>query len=233
MAELELPQQQLLSSLFPHAQGGDAWRDALDTLLRAELERRGQREQRTGAFARAALVQGPLLEKEYDHSLHGHTGWTLGALVVDVHRLIRFNVRYGFNVGDAVLRAVVATLERLFPTAKVVRTHTDAFAALFPPFCEQPVSPALRERALAELAVAVGQLEAEADRQLRARGGEAEGPRPEVGFTAALLQLEVRSPSHWQVLGPLVWAETERALAVEKQAPAGLQRRRLDLAGAV
>jgi GGDEF domain-containing protein len=185
-------------------------------------------------------VHGSLLEREYDHSLHGHTGWTVGALVVDVQRLIRFNVRYGFKVGDAVLREVVATLSRVFPMAKIVRTHTDAFAALFPPFSEQRVSESLRERVRAELGASVGRLAEEAEHQLEARATAPEGqhlqppegPRPEVGFTVAMLELEVHSPSHWQVLGPLVWAEAERALAVERLGEArGVQRRRIDLAG--
>ncbi len=232
--DLEPQQKKLLASLYPTAQGADAWQDALDTLLRAELERRGERELRTGALAKAALTQGPLLEKEYDHSLHGHIGWTVGALVVDVQKLIRFNVRYGFNVGDAILREVVATLGRLFPTAKVVRTHTDAFAALFLPFSEQRISEAVRTRAMDLLRASVSLLAEEAERQVTAKGEPPDGPRPEVGFTLALLELEVRSPSHWQVLGPLVWAETERALMVERRGEAnGVQRRAVDLAGAV
>ncbi|MGQ0505600.1 MAG: diguanylate cyclase domain-containing protein [Myxococcaceae bacterium] len=218
-------QRQLLTQLYPSARA----EDALESLITAERERRGAKD-RSGACARSALVAGPLLDRDYDHSLHGHTGWKVEALIIDVHRLIRFNVRYGFSMGDAVLREVVSKLEETLPKAKVVRIHADAFAALFTPWSEVTVDEALRARALDALQRSVIQLEEKAEAQ---RTTEPEGPRPEVAFTAALLRLEIFAPSHWQVLGPLVWAEAERALVLQRTQPTGVQHRKLNLEGNV
>src|SRR5688572_24733444 len=110
----------LLKQLFP----GKSAEDALQALLQAELERRGGKDPVSGAFTRISLTQGALLEKEYDHSLHGHTGWQVQALLIDITRLIRVNVRYGFSCGDAVLNDVADTLAALHPKAKVVRIHS-------------------------------------------------------------------------------------------------------------
>jgi len=54
------------------------------------------------------------------------------------------------------------------------------------------------------------------------------------GFTVALLELTIEEPTHWQVLGPLVWGELMRAYTLEERGLAGgLQRRRLQLGGFV
>jgi len=55
-----------------------------------------------------------------------------------------------------------------------------------------------------------------------------------VEFTISALRLTVRDPSHWQVLGPLLWAEIERAHVLARRGLAsGIQERELDLAGRV
>jgi hypothetical protein len=51
-------------------------------------------------------------------------------------------------------------------------------------------------------------------------------------FTLGLFELTVLDPPHWQVLGPLAWAESERALFIARKAPwTGVLRRRLELGG--
>ncbi|MFP2909770.1 hypothetical protein ACLESD_32935, partial [Pyxidicoccus sp. 3LFB2] len=53
-------------------------------------------------------------------------------------------------------------------------------------------------------------------------------------WTVSLLELTVDAPSHWQVLGPLVWAELERThVMVRTGRASGLQQRRLRLDGFV
>ena len=50
------------------------------------------------------------------------------------------------------------------------------------------------------------------------------------GTGGGLLELTVHQPSHWQVLGPLLWAEVERAYIMERTGRThGLQRRHLRL----
>lgn len=50
----------------------------------------------------------------------------------------------------------------------------------------------------------------------------------------SLLELTVDAPSHWQVLGPLLWAELERTHVMERTGRAqGLQRRRIRLDGSI
>ncbi len=49
-----------------------------------------------------------------------------------------------------------------------------------------------------------------------------------------MLELTLVAPSHWQVLGPLVWAECERALVMEQRSgPLNVQKRHIALDAAV
>jgi len=55
-----------------------------------------------------------------------------------------------------------------------------------------------------------------------------------VEFTVSALRLTVRDPSHWQVLGPLLWAEIERAHVIARRGLAsGIQEREIRLEGGV
>jgi GGDEF domain-containing protein len=193
---------------------------ALQRLLDEEHSRRGVPDA-TGALNPLALTQGTLLKEEFDLSTHAHhAGWTVGALIADVKGMIHVNARHGFPTGDAMLRAVVESLRAQFPGAKVVRLQGDCFAALLVPTSGLSVTEAMRESARARLA---------ADARAALPAG-AEAP----DFTLALLELTIEQPTHWQVLGPLMWGELERAYTVEHLGNAGgLQRRRLQLGGFV
>jgi GGDEF domain-containing protein len=193
---------------------------ALQRLLDEEHARRGVPDA-TGALNPLALTQGTLLKEEFDLSTHAHhAGWTVGALIVDVKGMIHVNARHGFPVGDAMLRAVVGSLQARFPGAKLVRLQGDNFAALLVPTSGLSVAEELREPTRTQLV---------AD----ARAALPEGAEPP-DFTLALLELTIEQPTHWQVLGPLVWGELERAYTLERMGSAGgLQRRRLQLGGFV
>lgn len=195
-----------------------------EALREAERYRRGEPDAKSGAFHVWALTQGSLLKQEYDLSTHGHyDGWVIGALVVDIQRLIAVNQEHGFATGDAVLRAVASTLSERWPRAKVVRIHADAFAVLLPPSAEVALSDALIDEAKAALAQGV-------PRALE-RAGK---PALELGYHVAMVELTVVSPSHWQVLGPLVWAECERAHVLGRTGQAqGMQKRRVELDAAI
>jgi GGDEF domain-containing protein len=193
---------------------------ALQRLLDEEHARRGVPDA-TGALNPLALTQGTLLKEEFDLSTHAHhAGWTVGALIADVKGMIHVNARHGFPAGDALLRAVVASLHSQFPGTKVVRLQGDCFAALLVPTSGLSVTETLRESARPRLAA-----------DARAALPEGAGA-PD--FTLALLELTIEQPTHWQVLGPLVWGELERAYTLEHLGNAGgLQRRRLRLGGFV
>lgn len=193
---------------------------ALQRLLDEEHARRGVPDA-TGALNPLALTQGSLLKEEFDLSTHAHhAGWTLGALIVDVKGMIHINALHGFPVGDALLKAVVGSLHAQLPGAKVVRLQGDNFAALLVPTSGLQLTPELRASARARLI---------ADAQAALPPG---APAPD--FTLALLELTLEQPTHWQVLGPLVWGELERAYVVERLGPPEEpQRRRLQLHGFV
>lgn len=199
---------------------------ALGALVEAEACRRGAPDPVSGALHVSALTQGSLLKAEYDLSVHGHTGWTAGAVIADVKEMIQVNQEAGFGLGDRFLRAVATALSAAFPGAPVVRVHTDCFAALLVPstglVLEAPhalhAAEALRQAADA----------------FRTREG---APRRSPEFTVSALRLSVVDPSHWQVLGPLLWAEIERAHVMARRglgASAGqIQERELRLDGRI
>ncbi|HYO69769.1 MAG TPA: diguanylate cyclase [Archangium sp.] len=193
---------------------------ALQRQLVEEHARRGVPDA-TGALNPLALTQGTLLKEEFDLSTHAHhAGWTLGALITDVKGMIHVNARHGFPAGDAMLRAVVESLHAQFPGAKIVRLQGDNFAVLLVPTSGLAVTEALREPTRSRLS---------ADARAALPTG-AETP----DFTLALLELTIEQPTHWQVLGPLVWGELERAYTLERMGNAGgLQQRRLQLEGFV
>jgi len=196
---------------------------ALAGLLEAEASRRGEPEPVTGACHVTALTQGPLLRPEYDLSVHAHSGWEAGAVIVDVLGMIHVNQEAGFALGDRFLRAVATALAESFPTSRVVRVHTDCFAALLLPSSDLELEES-------HLGLARGALERAAE-AFQARQG---APRQLPGFTISGLRLRILDPSHWQVLGPLVWAEIERAHVMTRRGLAsGIQRRELHLDGRV
>jgi GGDEF domain-containing protein len=197
---------------------------AVETLLEAERARRGQPD-KLGAISALALTQGSLLKEEFDLSTHAHhDGWRVGAVIADVQGMITVNARFGFGVGDAVLKATVDSLAAQYPGAKIVRIHPDALAALLTPTSQLSVQAGQRESTRARLAEDVAKV-------LPAGTTSEEVPR----HTVTLLELTVDQPSHWQVLGPLLWAELERAHAMERLGRTGdeVQRRRIRLDGFV
>jgi hypothetical protein len=195
----------------------------VDRVVEAELYRRGVPDPTSGAYHLFALTQGALLKPEYDLSTHAHhPAWTLGAVAVDPISLIGLNQAHGFEAGDWALRELAEGLRELFPRAKRVRVHADAIAALLPPSAEVQMSAELGPRTVAALTERLG------------AGGKANGFDWPARFTVALLELQIVQPSSWQVLGPLAWAEVERALTLAKRgAPPVLLRRRIDLQGAI
>jgi len=201
--------ERALLSLFPRAVGrSDAAAWLVDQLVDAELHRTGVPDA-TGAFHALALTQGSLLKEEYDLSTHGHSdGWQLGALLVDPIEFTLFNMRYGFPAGDAALKAMVGAMKATCPTAKVVRIHTDGFAILFGPTSERRVEASLIAPVQAAMSAAV---EAATPVEPQAKRN--------VLYTTGCFELTVVDPPNWQLLGPLVWAECERALTIAKRQP--------------
>lgn len=211
----------LYATLIQRMRPADPVKLALEQLLEAEQARRGLPDAKTGALHPLALTQGSLLKEEFDVALHGPVEeWTVGALVADVKEMIHVNARHGFPVGDALLKALAGALRAAFPSARLVRLQGDAFAVLMAPTSGLRVSEEQRATALKHLEEA-------------ARSALPAGAEPPA-FTVALLELTLLQPSHWQVLGPLVWAELERAYTLERLGHAsGVQRRRLELQGFV
>lgn len=200
-----------------HAQ--EAPRAAAQELIAAEQRRRGQPDA-TGAMHVLALTQGTLLKEEFDLSTHAHhDGWRVGALMVDVKEMIHFNARFGFPAGDALLKGVVASLGAQYPGARIVRFQPDGFAVLLLPTSQLTVREDSAETTRAKLS-----------EDLRSSLPPGASGTDVPGFTVALLELTVHQPSHWQVLGPLLWAEVERAYIMERTGRThGLQQRRLRL----
>jgi GGDEF domain-containing protein len=196
-------------ALFPNVPDTDK---ALIAMIDAEAHRRGERDAISGAFHALALTQGSLLKEEYDLSTHGHhSGWVIGAAVIDIRELTVVNMNHGFETGDQVLHDTATALQRTCPTAKVVRVHSDAFAVLLGPMSDETIT-------------------AELTRKLRS--GLRQNARLSVEYSVGLLELTIAGPSHWQVLGPLVWAECERALVLARRAPYdGVLKRKIVLDG--
>jgi GGDEF domain-containing protein len=197
---------------------------AVETLLEAERGRRGQPD-KLGAISALALTQGSLLKEEFDLSTHAHhDGWRVGAVIADVQGMITVNARFGFGVGDAVLKATVDSLAAQYPGAKVVRIHPDAFAALLVPTSQLTVQPEQKEATRTRLAEDMAKV-------LPAGTPAQDMPR----HTVAVMELTVDQPSHWQVLGPLLWAELERAHVMERlgRTTEAVQHRRIRLDGFV
>jgi GGDEF domain-containing protein len=204
-------------------QENERFPSALRALVEAEACRRGAPDPVSGALHVTALTQGPLLKAEFDLSVPAPPLWTAGAVIADVKEMIHVNQEGGFPLGDRFLRAVATSLGSAFPGAPVVRVHTDCFAALLVPssgLLLEPSDPALAAEALRK-----------ATDDFRAReGAPARGPE----FTVSALRLTLFDPSHWQLLGPLLWAEIERAHVTARRGLAsGIQERELRLDGRV
>lgn len=177
----------------------------VDAVIEAEKRRQGDPDPVSGALSRLALTQGTLLKEEYDHGTHFFAGGTvIGAAVVDTVHLTHLNMEHGFKKVDQALVAQVRALREVCPRAKIVRIHGDAFAVILGPTAEQEVEPGLRARLVSALEAAT----------LAALGVPAK-------FWCALLALRVKEPPNWEVLGPLVYGECERALAIEQRGLAG------------
>jgi GGDEF domain-containing protein len=196
---------------------------ALGALVDAEACRRGAPDPVSGALNVLFLTQGPLLKPEYELSIHAHVPWQVGLLTVDVLELIRVNQAAGFPTGNRFLRAVASCLLATFPAAPVVRIHTDCFCVLFVPSAETDVQEAHRTAARVALQTAVADF----------RASEPRLPAP-MDFTLGLARLAVVDPSHWQVLGPLVWGEAERTHVLARAGKAeGILERTVELGGRV
>jgi GGDEF domain-containing protein len=195
---------------------------AVSALIDAEACRRGAPDPVSGALNVLFLTQGALLKPEFDLSIHAHVPWQVGLLTVDALGLIHVNQAAGFSTGDRVLRAVASCLMATFPEAHVVRIHTDCFCVLFPPSAETEVTEEHRTRA------------GEALKNVVADVRQREPRVPELDFTLGLAALRVVDPSHWQVLGPLVWGEAERTHVLTRAGKAeGILQRTVDLGGRV
>lgn len=196
---------------------------ALGALLDAEACRRGAPDPVSGALNVLFLTQGALLKPEYDLSIHAHVPWRVGLLTVDVLGLIHVNQAAGFPTGDRVLRAVAGCLMATFQEGQVVRIHTDCFCVLFPPSSQTEVSLKHRTQARAALQKAMAEF----------RASEPRLPEP-LDFTLGLATLQVVDPSHWQVLGPLVWGEAERTHVLARAGKnEGVLERTVELGGRV
>jgi GGDEF domain-containing protein len=212
--------ERALLGLFPRVQGRpDAPTWLVDQVVDAELHRACHPDATTGAFHALALNQGTLMKEEYDVSTHGHAdGWVVEAIVIDPLEFTLFNMRNGFPAGDAALKAMVQAMKRVLPKAKVVRIHTDGFAVLLGPTADTKLEPSHLRALEAELPAAVAAI---------APSGE-----PPMRFTLGALRLTVVDPPNWQLLGPLLWAECERALIIARRAPfEGVLERRVELHG--
>ncbi len=202
---------QALLAMFPNALGRpDAASWLVDQLVDSELHRRGNPDA-TGAFHALALTQGQLLKDEFDLSTQAHSdGWVLGAVLVNPIEFTLFNMKHGFPAGDAAMRAMVSAMKEAAPGAKVVRIHLGTFAVLLGPTASMSATPELLVKTREALTRAV----------------------PDVKFTMGLLELTVVEPTNAQLLGPLVWAECERALVIARRQPTeALQVRRVEMNG--
>ncbi|MFL5319898.1 MAG: diguanylate cyclase domain-containing protein [Myxococcaceae bacterium] len=218
-------QAESLLRLYPFARSQpNPLAHALQTLIEEERMRRGTPEPLTGAYSRIALTQGSILNGEFDLSTMGHwESWPIGAVIVDLKETILLNQRYGFQITDGALRAIGEALRARFRSGKLVRMHGDCFAVLLPPSSEVPMSESYATEIPALLTKAV----------LASLPDDGEPP-PGIAFTPALLQLRIVNPPNAAILGPLVYAECERAYVLQRTGGAtGIQERRVDLQGSV
>lgn len=226
MAEIQVDDQ-LIDALSgpPHLFLKDGAVDAnalVSYILEREMSRRGGRDPATGALTSWCLRAGELLRPRAAWPWRGLAGeWRLGAMVVDVRNLKLINDRFGLPVGHALIAGVARALMSAFPEAQTIRIHGDAFAVLLFPPEDGKVSPSTRSTLRDQLvSTASSCLE-----------GAGEAPTV-VDFTMSLLSLVVENPYEWQLLGPLVAAELNRAHDLERTGKAaGVQERRLDLQG--
>ena len=202
---------------------GERFTAALDWLVRQQEHRRGAPDPLTEALLPLALTEGPVLKAEFDLSVHAHTGWEAGALGADVREMMRLNERLGFPGGDRVLADLAAGLRAAFPAERLLRLHGDCLVVLFLPSCGEP----LRDEHLARARTALAGVAS-------AVQGWARGLDQPLQLTLAALRLRILDPSHWQVLGPLLVAELERAQVLARRGLAsGIQERELRLDGRV
>ena len=197
---------------------------ALESLIRHEEWRRGAPEAFTGALMPDALMQGTLLKREFDLSVHAHTGWEVGAVIVDVKGLILVNQDAGFASGDRVLLETAAALRAALPRGLMVRMHGDCYAVLFLPSSGEVI----RDEHLVQVTEALARVPPAVEATQKFPFSQP------LGFTISALRLRIFDPAHWQVLGPLVVSELERAHAMTRRGLAsGIQERELRLDGRV
>ncbi len=202
--------------------GSNDFTRALEQLVLREQARRGHPDPLTGALQALALLQGDRLKQEFDLSVHAHTGWPVGAVIVDVKELIRINADLGMKAGDEVLKAAASALRRALPEVPVLRVHGDCLAALFVPSTGLELQPAHLDRVSHALDEAAHRLVS------------VSGTGARVDFTVSALRLRIFDPAHWQVLGPLVLSEIERAHVMGRRGMAsGIQERTIRLDGRV
>lgn len=196
--------------------------DGLQSVVLQALMRKGIPDPQTGTLTRSYLIEGVLLRDTLEQPELGTGGeWSCGVVAVDVRGLKLVNDRLGMEGGERMLKLVADGLYAFCPDRPIIRLHGDAFAALYLPPGGHNISDGSPER----LADALGALADE-----RMPGLEEHDLDP--AFTVAALDLVIERPFHWRVLGPLVWAEAERAhVAVRAGRASGLQHRRIALDG--
>lgn len=212
---------QTITDLSPIlVEGRKHFGDGLQSVVLQALMRRGIPDPQTGALARSHLLDGALLRDALPED-DGDTAreFRVGVVAVDVRALAAINDALGMDAGERMLKTAADGLRAFCTDRPLVRLHGDAFAALYFPAIEAPLreeTPLRVERALVDLASERLPELAEA------------GLSP--GFTVAAVDLRIEQPYHWRVLGPLVWAEAERALdRVREGSAQGLQSRVLHL----
>lgn len=214
-----------ITDLAPQeVEGRKHFGDGLQSVVLQALMRKGVPDPQTHTLTRSYLIEGLLLGDTLEQPELGLDGeWRCGVVSVDVRGLIHINDRLGMDGGEQMLKVVADGLRAFCPDRPIVRLHGDAFAALYLPPGEHNISDGSPER----LAGALGALADERMPELEDHDLDAE-------FTVAALDLVIDRPFHWRVLGPLVWAEAERAhVAVRTGRASGLQHRRIDLDGFV
>jgi GGDEF domain-containing protein len=214
-----------ITELAPaEVEGRKHFGDGLQSVVLQALMRKGLPDPQTGALARSYLIEGVMLRDTIDcASLGADAEWCAGVLTVDVRRLALVNDVLGMQGGERILALVADGVRAFSGPAPVVRIHGDAFAAVYVPPREHPFDEGTAERLSASLVALV-----------KERMPELAEHGVEPAFTVSALDLVIERPFHWRVLGPLVWAEAERANVAARTGNAtGLQRRRLHLDGHV